>query len=459
MIPPPARGAPPRRTDGARAHAGPARQAPPVSRDRLAAIERRKARARILKTVIAVILIMLVTMLLIMTILQKSRPKPRFQFIQNGSIVHAVEAQALIIREETLLTAPAKGAFRPLAAEGVRVSAGEKVAMVIRPGMEETLVSLNNCDQQIAEIQLELMDKGNAAPAKAIYDETNADIVSLVRLIRRDSSDGVLSNTGMYASSLSLLVEGRESRMLSVDFQDARLDQLSSQRAKLAQQLGTNAGSVSSTSPGIVSYRLDGLETVLTPAMSGTMTLQAYRSYLTGTAGYASVPAQVEANAKIVRVSNGLVQYLVIFIRGAQAAWFEPGSLHNVSIPAEGVVIEDCSVVSAAAAEDGVFVTLKSDRQVARLFDRRVVTCDITVPSLTTAGLRVPASALVKDGDSAWVLVIHSGFARRAAIRILDSDRSYAIIEPLDGNPYALRASSIVVVNPESVTEGEKVGE
>ncbi len=401
---------------------------------------------------------MLLTLVLILNILRKSSPNPQFQFIQNGSIVHAVEASALIVRDEAVLTAPVDGAVKPLTSEGIRVSANNQIAMVIKPGMESTIADLENCEQQITEIQMELMDQGNAAAAKAVYDEADAEIASLVRLVRKDSADGILTNTGLYASSLDLLIEGRENRMMTVGFKDARLDQLASQRAYYSALLGENAGTITSPSPGIVSYRLDGLEDKLTPATLPKITLEQYRSYLASLKGYASVPSPVAAGVPIARISNGLVQYLVIFVDKASTAWFEPGSLHSVSITGEGIVLEDCVVVSAAAAESGVFLTLSSDRQVARLFDRRAVGCSITVPSLTVSGLKLPARAITREDGTAWIMVIHSGFARKAEVRILDEDRSHAVVEVVGDNPYGVKASTIVIVNPESVTEGEQVG-
>ena len=277
-------------------------------------------------------------------------------------------------------------------------------------------------------------------------------------LIRREASNGLLSTTGLYASSLELLIEGRENRMALVDFKDARLVQLTSQRKQLEAQLGSNAGNIVSNSPGIVSFRIDGLETVLTPDTAAALTIDRYRELLADANAYGIVPTQVTAQSPVGRISNGLVHYLAVFVRAAQPAWFEPGSLHTVSVAAEGILLENCLVVSAQAAEDGVFAILSSDRQVARLFDRRIIACDITIPSLTTTGLKLPISAVTEDDGKAWIWVVHSGFARQAAVKVLDRDRSFAIIEPMEDNPYAIRASSIVVVNPDSVMEGEQVG-
>ncbi len=205
-----ASGGPGRYADLDRRSSPSGRSRPMGTKERLAMIEKRKARARNLRVIVAFFAITALTLLLITTILRKNQPAPRFQFIQPGRIVRAVEATALIVRDETVLLAQEAGQWKPLAAEGIRVSANDRIAMVIRPGMESTITELENCEQQIAQIQLELIEQGAAPAAQAVYEEVNGDIAGIVRLLRKDATGGILGNNGQYASSLELLIEERE---------------------------------------------------------------------------------------------------------------------------------------------------------------------------------------------------------------------------------------------------------
>jgi len=428
------------------------------SKERLARIERRKARARNLRIFIAFFAITALTLLLITTILRKNQPAPRFQFIQPGRIVRTVEATALIVRDETVLSAQEEGQWKPLAAEGIRVSANDRIAMVIRPGMESTITELENCEQQIAQIQLELIEQGDAPAAQAVYEEVNGDIAGIVRLLRKDAAGGILGNIGQYASSLELLIEARESRLQEIDFKDARLEQLASQREYLSSILGENAGAVYATAPGIVSYRTDGMENKLNETALENLTPETLASLLTESAGFVPVGTTVSAGSPVARISNGLIQYLVFFAQDAEPDWFEVGGRHTVQVVSEGIDIEECYVKSVSQAHNGALVVLQTDRQVARLFDRRAADCSVTLPARTVEGLQVPIGALLEQDGTSYIMLNESGFARRTAVRVLDRDRTRAIIEPTEDNPYALKASSIVIVNPESVEEGEKVG-
>ncbi len=448
----------PVRNAPSRARRRPSPSAPPGPRERLQAIERRKARSRTLRTILTFSLITTLTLILIAAILRRNQPPPRFQFIQTGRIERTVEAQALIVRDERVLVSPTDGRLKPIVAEGVRVAATDRVAMVIRAGMENTLVELENCEQQIAQIQLELVERGQIPAAQAVYTETNGEISAIVRLVRRASSYGSLAGVSQYGSSLDLLIEARESRLQDIDFKDARLDQLASQRGYLTSILGENAGMITAPAPGIVSYRVDGLEERLDQAFLDTLTPDRLRTTLSAATGFRAIALDVAAGAPIARISNGLVQQLVMFVPSARADWFEVDNTHTVRIESEGIVVEDARVTRAESSSGGCLLVLATDRQVARLFDHRVVECSVTLPQQTTEGLLVPITALIEEGGQTFIMLNHSGYARRAAVVVLDTDRTRAIIEPDAENAYKIRASSIVIVNPESVTEGAKVG-
>ncbi len=148
----------------------------------------------------------------------------------------------------------------------------------------------------------------------------------------------------------------------------------------------------------------------------------------------------------------------MFYAQNAEPDWFEVGGRHTVSVVSEGIDIEECYVSSVSQSRDGVLVALYTDRQVARLFDRRVANCSITLPARTVEGLQVPVEALVEEAGETSIFLNESGFARRAAVKVLDRDRTRAIIEPKGEDPYKVEVSSIVIVNPESVVEGDKVG-
>ena len=93
----------------------------------------------------------------------------------------------------------------------------------------------------------------------------------------------------------------------------------------------------------------------------------------------------------------------------------------------------------------------------ARLLDRRTV--NIEIVQTKTTGIRVPVSSLANadyDRGIATIFVNESGYARGYTVQIKDYDREYAIIAPLEKAEIP-SISTIVITNPQTVKEGDKV--
>ena len=136
---------------------------------------------------------------------------------------------------------------------------------------------------------------------------------------------------------------------------------------------------------------------------------------------------------------------------------FQPDSNHVIRIPSEGISISDCKVVRCSVTRDGLLVVFQTTNQVERLLDRRTV--NIEIVQTKTTGIRVPISTLANadyDRGVATIFVNESGYARGYSVQIKDYDREYAIIAPLE-NEQIPSISTIVITNPGTVKEGDKV--
>ena len=136
---------------------------------------------------------------------------------------------------------------------------------------------------------------------------------------------------------------------------------------------------------------------------------------------------------------------------------FQLGSSHVIRIPAEGISISDCKVIRCTITSDGLLVVFETTNSVERLLDRRTV--NIQIVQTKTTGIRVPVSSLANadyDRMIATIFVNESGYARGYTVQIKDYDREYAIIAPLEKENIP-SISTIVITNPQTVKEGDKV--
>ena len=384
--------------------------------------------------------------------------KPTYAFATEGTIEHTIGATALVVRNETVMTSTHTGDLLSQATEGSRVSKGQLLAMVIPSGMESTLTDLHNVEQQIVDIERQLMMQGKGVAAKAIFSETNEEIKPIITMVRSDSMLKKLNNMTSYSSSIRVLMEKRDAELKNVDFDDEQLTTLRESETALQNQLENRANSIYASSPGIISYKLDGQETEITLELLMEMVDTKCDSLIKGSSSIITGDLEVKQNEPVLRIVQNDVQYFACELAGAPMEEFQMGSNHVIRIPSEGISISDCQVVRCSVTRAGILVVFQTSNQVERLLDRRTV--NIEIVQTKTSGIRVPVSSLVNadyDRGIATIYVNESGYAKGYTVQVKDYDREYAIIAPIDENQTVPSISTIVITNPQTVKEGDKV--
>ena len=430
-----------------------------MSADRLRRIERRKARNRAIWLSVFVIGIMFLTVVMIITIMQRTRPKPRFQFIQQGEITHTVRSKGLILRDEQVFTASSSGTLKALATEGSRAAKGQKVALIIPPNRESQLLELQKVEKDIVDLQNDLMNSGKGAGAKAIFDESKAQLSTLVNLVRSDAGREDLSSLHAYQTSMEVVMDQRNTRLLAIDFKDARLEQLKSAKSSLEKTLGLAAGTLICQKPGILSFRLDGLESRLTTDLGKSLTYSDFQTYRDTSAAQLNGKRAVESGQPVLRITSSLSQLLCFELKDTRADRFEVGKVYELAVPQDGITIPNCVVLRSEQQNDQLFVVFQTDRKVEWLSDRRTLEAELTVSK--TTGLKVPVNAIQNlDPEShvGQLMIVQGGYTRICQVLVKDQDRTFAIIEALAGQTYKPEVSTVMVLNPTAIEEGEFIG-
>ncbi len=426
---------------------------------KLHAVEKRKARSRSVTMTVFVLLIMIFTVFIILRIMKQTAPKPQFMFIQKGVLEHTVGATGLLLRDEVLMRAMADGTVKPLIEEGSRVSYGQNIAIIIDKGAETSLTELKNCEQQISDLQRELINKGKGPGARVIYDETDKDIAELVNLVRKDSSNGVLSNMNSYETSISVLLERRNTRLLSIDFNDSRLTQLKIQKSNIEKDLGILTGTIKSKTSGIVSYHIDGLEEAYQVKDIQAFTPEQYKDFIHTSKPYVTTGESINKNDPIVRITSGIYQYIAFLLPDTQLSAFPVGSTHTLKMPLDGMTIKNCQVIKSISDGSDLFIIFQTDRQLDRFSDRRTIQADITTSS--SEGMKIPFSSIIGFNEAQMtgeIMIVSKGYTRIAKIHIIDFNRNDAIIAGVKDEKYAPAVNGYLVENPASIKEGENIG-
>lgn len=386
--------------------------------------------------------------------------KPNLEFVTTGSIEHTIGSRAIFVRDESIVISGHSGDVVTEAAEGSRVAAGQSLAMVVPDDMQAVVINLRNTQSQISDVQQELIAQGLAEGAENIYSDINQSLDPIVNMLRLDASVGNLSEISSYSSSISVLLNQRELELSELDFDDERLRTLRSDERGYESTLESRATVVNATEPGIVSYKLDGLENTLSFEVLMNTDAGSIRDFINNGVGVIPSNLRVEAGQPIARIAQNNEQYIACFLNESDApsSAFEIGTQHTIIVGSEGVSIGKCIVERIQITDNGNYlVVFSTTRYVEDLLDVR--TADIEVVITETTGMRVPTSSLVNPDYSRGVATIYvndQGFCTELGVLIQDYDREFAIISPM-GDAHSPSLQTVYITNPNSARPGDQV--
>lgn len=392
---------------------------------------------------------------------------PRFMFMTTGSIEHSRGTTALLVRDETLILAENDGDLIPLAYDGKRVSSDEEIAIVVPDHLKNVYNSVQDVRIQISQMQSELISQGKGAAAANIYASADQQFLTVINEIRSDVLRNRLDLLSAHTASLEAVMGNRNVDLQGIDFEDERLAELYASEANLSDQLEAGATSLFAPAPGIVSYKTDAQEEILKSEIVNTISSEELNEYLSS--GKTYMQGQNDSNvAPLVRICKNNVQYFVMVIPGASLQDFpvNQDKTHTIRFQLLGITIDDCKVVRSEPTPEGVFLVFSTSSYVETLLDIRTAEVEVMIekeipaPEDGVARWKIPVSAFLNDqyktADFGEILLNVDGYASIRRVHVVDQDREFALVEGIKGNE--LSEDSVLIVNPKSVREGEKVG-
>ena len=392
--------------------------------------------------------------------------KPNFSFVTTGAVEHTIGARALVVRDEDTIECVNGGELVTQITEGSRVAKGQELAIVVPEDMKSAVQDLRNVQSQISDVQQELIMSGGVAEADVIYRNYNKNLSTILDSVRYDSMNGNLSNMSSYSSSVNVILDEREDEMSKINFDDERIAVLRNDEAVYEAQLEKYASVVTAHRPGIVSFRLDGKEGVLSYDEFLSMPMTEIKGYINNSVGAISSDLNVEAETPVVRIAQNESQYLSVYLSSEDAGVsdFAVGTYHDINIRTEGIAIDNCRVVRCESDSSGMLITFETSRCVEALLDLRTV--DIEIVITETSGMRVSMPSLVNGtyapkGNPCYCVYLAPGsnvgpdtFAQDAIFNVTIIPNA---VTDEEGNPVELSNTSVggcTVVYTEAMEDG-----
>lgn len=483
---------------------------------RLDAIDQRKARASALKMVFFVVLTLSLTIFMIYMILSGTKAQPQLYVVQLERVREQVSAPALLQREEIFLQAPAAGYFRPAAAEGERRSVGSLVAYIVPEGYEDILSESDRLAEAISTRQLELIRDGEQDRILEAYLAWDRQLFPLIEQLRVQDEEASLDDIRSFNLALDDVIRQRSRSLLQESYRDPELEKLVSEYTQIQETLSSYAAAVTAPAAGHLSYLLEedteaipelpALDPETAPGEeSGTDSSEEEKVSIDGRQLAARLNAgnkltlridEAEAGETVARMVTGAWQELH-YLLPADRSW-EMGASYSISVPAEGITISNCELISARVADNHVHLIFRTDQQVEHLAGREIV--NTRIENYSSPALRVPIEAIIVDPRSQDLMQpsmtdvnnpligpprysdssaapdgsdgqpvsargrtsiyrLESGFVNQIPVEILTETDTYALVRSPEGAEAPLAEGQIIILNPDSSTPGAALGD
>ena len=341
-----------------------------------------------------------------------SKPTDTF-IVEQGKIYKEESQTGYILRDEQVVESEiTDGKIVQLKTEGKKVANGEAIYRLALENEDELNSKIAELDTKIQEAlenestlfssDIKLLE--NQIEEKLDNIHENADLKQIEQY-KKDISNAMIKKARIAGS---LTPNG------------SYVKQLTDERTNYENQVNSNSQYVYSTKSGIISYKVDNLESKLTIGDFGYLNKE-FLDSLNLKSG--QIIASNSSKAKII---GNFECYITCISKTDEAKNAEVGNTLKIRLPtSEEIPVE--IVYKSDEGKNGTLIVFKLKQAVESLINYRKISFDIIWWS--DSGIKVPNKAIQYEGNLAYVIRNRAGYEEKIYVKVLRQNDNYAIVE------------------------------
>lgn len=333
--------------------------------------------------------------------------------IEEGKLYQEETDIGYVIRKETVVKGENyKNGMMQIKSEGERAAKDENIFRYYSSNEETLKKKIEDLDHKIQEVMLNdtSLFSSDMKLLENQIDEKVADINQI-----EDSS-----KLAEYKKNISDLVTKKAQIAGDLSPKGSYLNQLIEERKGYESQLNSGAEYVTAPVSGIVSYKVDGLEEVLTPDNFSSLSKEYLESLDLKTGKL------VATNEESGKVIDNFYCYIVTVSSSEEAKTAEIGKKIKIRLSNNTEVLAEITNL-IKENEQEVVIILKIEKEIEELINYRKITFDLIWWDDT--GLKVPNQAIVSENDLNYVVRNRAGYLSKMLIKIKKQGEKYSIVE------------------------------
>ena len=221
-----------------------------------------------------------------------------------------------------------------------------------------------------------------------------------------------------YKKEISKLITKKAKMVGDLSASGSYIKKLIKQRSEYENELNSGSEYITAPESGMVSYKVDGLESILTTEDFSTLTKEKLESFNLKTGKIISTS---EECGKIV---NNFECYIASVIRKREDQEMKVGTKAKIRLSSGQELDTEVSYVSEENNE--MVVIFKLNELPEELINYRKISFDIVWWSYS--GLKVPNQAIAQENDKNYVVRNRTGYLSKLLVKVLKQNEKYSIV-------------------------------
>ncbi len=373
-----------------------------------------------IKKLIIILVIILICIYLIYTIYLLVKEPTNIFTVENGKVSQEETAIGYIIRDEQVVKGENyKNGIKQIKTEGEKTAKGESIFRYYSRNENDLINKISELDEKIQEVMSNQTNLFNFnSDVKLIENQIDEKVARL----NQNTDINILNEL---KKEINELITKKANIIGEESPSGSYLKELINQRSSLENELNSGTEYIQAPESGIVSYKVDGLEEILTPDNFSSLT----KEYLEGlNLKTGNIIATSDECGKII---NNFECYIMTISSSKEAKNAKIGDKVKLRLSNNSEIDAEITYISQENEEE-LMLALKIDEQIAELTNYRKMS--FTIIWWSYSGLKIPNQAIVNQDGLNYVVRNRAGYLNKILVKIENQNEKYAIVSSFDND-------------------------
>lgn len=375
--------------------------------------------------------------------------------LKLGKIEEVQNIDGVFVRNEVVINSPESGNCVMDAVEGEKVPAHYRIATVVKNVPVSTYEELKKKELEIVKAQA--AQKENITAFSSDIKKLDTEIIEKAKNLAQESIRGSLVDSYNTITNIDNTVYRKSGIFGDNSKSAAYINKLKSEKAAIQNQLNNNIKEIRTNSAGLISYAIDGYESILTLNFIRNATPKTLEKITARETNRDFNVIDAKKGKPIAKIVKDLESYLVTAVDEKDGKALTLDREVTLRINDIGLNVNSEIVYSSNVIEGKRIIAFKFDSALNETVGLRRINADVILSSST--GLKVPYSSLRKidkKAKTAEITLVKGNGASVKKVKIIGMNNDAVIIDNIDGdNSVALYKT--YVLNPKNIQEGQVI--